>query len=161
MYELKRQHCNYKPFFNKCTDDFYVRWNAHFTQYEVLLHTYHPHHEVGEQGNPESGEDECQHKAFLPAWFGAVWNCGKQQEYQWPCQKPFNFVHFSICRKKERNSLISHHYPRLSYASLSRADNPRRMFTIVHVSSFSRVPFNYTWPCHFQPSSGYSSWIFL
>lgn len=68
-------------------------------------YTYHPHHEVGEQGNPESGQDECQHKALLPAWFAAVWNCGKQHKYQWPCQKPFNFVHFSICRTKERNSL--------------------------------------------------------
>lgn len=85
-------------------------------------HTYHPHHEVGEQGNPESGQDECQHKALLPAWFAAVWNCGKEQEYQWPCQKPFNFVHFSICRTKERNGLV---FPSLSQAQLHLFEQSR------------------------------------
>lgn len=78
-------------------------------------YTYHPHHKVGEQGNPESGQDKCQHKAPLPAWFAAVWNCGKQHEYQRPCQKPFNFVHFSLCRTKERNSWA---FPLLPQAQL-------------------------------------------
>ena len=43
----------------------------------VVLLTYdgnHPDHEVGENGDPEDGVDECEHEEFLPAapWPPAV-----------------------------------------------------------------------------------------
>lgn len=46
--------------------------------------TYHPHHEVGEDGDPQSGQDEGQHEAFLPASFGTVWDSKIEQQEQGP-----------------------------------------------------------------------------
>lgn len=46
--------------------------------------TYHPHHEVGEDGDPQSGQNEGQHEAFLPASFGTVWDGEVEQQEQRP-----------------------------------------------------------------------------
>lgn len=46
--------------------------------------THHPHHEVGEDGDPQSGQDERQHEAFLPASFGTVGDGKIEQQEQRP-----------------------------------------------------------------------------
>lgn len=35
-------------------------------------YTHHPDHKVGEDGDPDGGEDEGDHEEFLPARFGTV-----------------------------------------------------------------------------------------
>lgn len=54
--------------------------------------THHPHHEVGEDGDPQSGQNEGQHEALLPASFGTVWDGEEEQEEQRPREQPFYFV---------------------------------------------------------------------
>lgn len=43
--------------------------NALHTNY-----THHPDHEVGEDGDPEGGQNEGEHEVFLPAGLGTVWD---------------------------------------------------------------------------------------
>lgn len=54
---------------------------------KVLGHkrdTHHPDHEVGEDGNPQSGQNEGEHEASLPARLGTVWDGKEQQQEQRP-----------------------------------------------------------------------------
>lgn len=41
-------------------------------------YTHHPDHEVGEDGDPESGQKEGDHEVSLPARLGTVWDGEKQ-----------------------------------------------------------------------------------
>lgn len=46
-----------------------------------MYRTYHPHHKVGEDGDPNGGEDEREHEKLLPARFGTVWD-GEEEDQQ-------------------------------------------------------------------------------
>lgn len=62
--------------------------------------THHPHHEVGEDGDPQSGQDEGQHEAVLPASFGTVRDGKIEQQQQRPWEQPFYFVTNIPCSRK-------------------------------------------------------------
>lgn len=63
---------------------------------------HHPHHEVGEDGDPQSGQDEGQHEALLPASFGTVWDGKEEQQEQRPREQPFHFVANVPCSSEMR-----------------------------------------------------------
>ena len=46
----------------------------------LLAYTHHPDHQVGEDGDPEGGEDEGKHEELLPARFAAVWDGEEEDE---------------------------------------------------------------------------------
>lgn len=50
----------------------------------IYLPTHHPHHEVGEDSDPDSGEDEGEHEVLLPAWLGTVGDGEEKQQQQGP-----------------------------------------------------------------------------
>lgn len=66
----------------------------------IRVSTHHPHHEVGEDGDPQSGQDEGQHEAFLPASFGTVRDGKIEQQEQRPWEQPFYFVTNTPCSRK-------------------------------------------------------------
>lgn len=71
-----------------------------------LKHAYHPHHEVWEDSDPQSGEKKGEHKEILPAWLRTVWHGEVQQHQDWPWDDELHSVHSALCRKKETAQLI-------------------------------------------------------
>ena len=59
--------------------------------------THHPHHEVGEDGDPDGGEDEGEHEVLLPARFGTVGDGEEEQQEQRPRDQPLDLVHHTTC----------------------------------------------------------------
>lgn len=50
--------------------------------------SYHPDHEVGEEGDPQSGGQEGEQVPALPSRLAAVGNCAVKQEAQGPGEQP-------------------------------------------------------------------------
>lgn len=76
----------------------------HFQHFKC---THHPHHEVGEDGDPQSGQDEGQHEALLPASFGTVWDGEEEQQEQRPREQPFHFVANVPCSSEKMQVVIT------------------------------------------------------
>lgn len=60
--------------------------------------THQPHHQVGENSDPQCGNDEGQHEELLPAGLAAVGDGDAQEEDEWPGEHPFGFVPSGLCR---------------------------------------------------------------
>lgn len=75
----------------------------------VFLHpplpTHQPHHEVGEDGDPQSGGDEGDHEEPLPAGLATVGNGDTQEEDEGPGEHPLGLVPSGLCRK-QRNKEV-------------------------------------------------------
>lgn len=74
--------------------------------------THHPHHEVGEDGDPQSGQNEGQHEAFLPASFGTVGDGEIEQQEKRPREQPFYLVANVPCSRKTQTGFQE---PRMPY----------------------------------------------
>lgn len=46
--------------------------------------THQPHHQVGEDSDPQRGDDEGEHEELLPAGLAAVGDGDAQEEDEWP-----------------------------------------------------------------------------
>lgn len=155
-------HYNYTPFFNKYTKDLLsISRCMFYSVWEVLLQAL-TIHTMKQENKAIQRVDKINvsikhlsQRGLLQ--FGMV-------------QKSMNinghvkihlilFIFPSAGQRKEEQVQLSHHCPRPSYISLNTADDPRRMFTVVHVSSFSSVSLIYSWSHHSQPSSVYTSRI--
>ena len=64
---------------------------------QLLVYTHHPDHQVGEDGDPDGGEDEGKHEELLPTRFGAVWDGEEEEEEQWPGYQPFSLAANAGC----------------------------------------------------------------
>lgn len=62
-------------------------------------HTHHPDHQVGEDSNPDGGQDEGGHEEFLPARLGTVWDGDEQQQEQRPRDQPLELAAKVSCRR--------------------------------------------------------------
>lgn len=60
--------------------------------------THQPHHQVGEDSNPERGDDEGEHEELLPAGLAAVGDGDAQEEDERPGEHPLDFVPSCLCR---------------------------------------------------------------
>lgn len=54
----------------------------------LCLPPYHPHHEVGEDGDPQGGGHKSNHEPAVPAWQNTVGHSAEQQEAQRPRDHP-------------------------------------------------------------------------
>ncbi len=59
--------------------------------------THHPDHVVGEDGDPDGGQDEGEHEVSLPARLGTVGDGEEQQQQQRPREQPLHFAASSLC----------------------------------------------------------------
>lgn len=55
--------------------------------------THHPHHDVGEDGDPQRREEEGQHEEALPPWFGTIGYGEEQQHQNGPGNEKLHFIH--------------------------------------------------------------------
>lgn len=60
---------------------------------------HHPDHHIGEDGNPNSRQNEGEHEEPLPTRLSTVWDGEEQQEEQRPRQQPFHFAADATCRR--------------------------------------------------------------
>lgn len=60
--------------------------------------THQPHHQVGEDSDPQCGGDESDHEELLPAGLAAVGDGDAQEEDEWPGEHPLGFVPSCLCR---------------------------------------------------------------
>lgn len=76
---------------------------------KCFLSSYHPHHEVGEDSNPQGGSQEGDHEPAVPAWQNTVGHGAIQQEAQWPRDHPLHLRTAATCRAeaKSRHSVCS------------------------------------------------------
>ena len=65
--------------------------------------THQPHHQVGEDSDPQRGHDKGEHEEPLPAGLAAVGDGGAQEEDEWPGQHPLGFVPSCLCRGMGRS----------------------------------------------------------
>lgn len=65
-------------------------WFFFLRRPQQFMLSYHPHHQVGEDGNPERGGEEGDHEPAMPAWQNAVGHGVVQQHTQWPWYNPLN-----------------------------------------------------------------------
>lgn len=83
--------------------------------------SYHPDHEVGKEGYPESGGQEGDEVPALPSRLATVGNGAVQQEAQRPGQQPLQANTPAVCREKGNDHTLfpdkHHHYscPLLNY----------------------------------------------
>lgn len=75
--------------------------------------THHPDHEVGEDGDPQGGEEEGQHEVFLPARLGTVGDGEEQQQEQRPRDQPLKLAADTPCgvREEKKNEPHQLHNP--------------------------------------------------
>lgn len=61
---------------------------------DAFIHkgTHHPHHDIGEDGYPESREEEGQHEAALPPRLGRVGHGEVQQHQNGPGNEKLHFI---------------------------------------------------------------------
>lgn len=59
--------------------------------------THQPHHQVGEDSDPQRGKGEGEHEELLPAGLAAVGDGDAQEEDEWPGQHPLGFVPSCLC----------------------------------------------------------------
>ena len=55
-----------------------------------MLPSYHPHHEVGENGDPQGGGHKGDHEPAVPAWPNAVRHSAEEQQAQRPGDHPLH-----------------------------------------------------------------------
>ena len=60
--------------------------------------THQPHHQVGEDSDPQRGNDKGEHEELLPAGLAAVGDGDAQEEDERPGEHPLDFVPFCLCR---------------------------------------------------------------
>lgn len=60
--------------------------------------THQPHHQVGEDSDPQRGDDEGEHEELLPAGLAAVGDGDAQEEDERPGEYPLDFVPSCLCR---------------------------------------------------------------
>lgn len=66
----------------------------------VCLPPYHPHHEVGEDGDPQSGGHKGDHEPAVPAWLNAVRHSAVEQEAQRPRDHPLHPRTAATCEEQ-------------------------------------------------------------
>lgn len=80
--------------------------------------THQPHHQVGEDSDPQRGRDEGNHEVLLPAGLAAVRDGDAQEEDEWPGKYPLGLVPSCLCsgrgwspKGEERNTYRVTHLP--------------------------------------------------
>lgn len=63
--------------------------------------SYHPHHEVGEDGDPQRGGQEGDHEPAVPARPNTVGHSAVQQETQRPRDHPLDLRAAATCRGRQ------------------------------------------------------------
>lgn len=67
----------------------------------VCLSSYHPHHEVGEDGDPQGGGHKGDHEPAVPAWQNTVRHSAVEQEAQRPRDDPLHPGTAAACGEQE------------------------------------------------------------
>jgi len=66
-----------------------------------VLQSYHPHHEVGEDSDPQGGGHEGDHEPAVPAWQDTIRHRAVEQEAQRPLDQPRHPRTAASCEERE------------------------------------------------------------
>lgn len=64
-----------------------------------MRRTHHPDHHIGEDSDPNSGEEEGEHEELLPARLSTVRNREEQYQQQGPGDQPLQLVADARCTR--------------------------------------------------------------
>lgn len=67
---------------------------------------YHPHHEVGEDSDPQGGGHKGDHEPAVPAWQNTVRHSAVEQEAQRPRDHPLHPRTAAACEEQEVGHVV-------------------------------------------------------
>lgn len=102
----------------------------------LYIATHHPDHKVGEDSNPDSGQNEGHHEVFLPARLGTVGDGEVQQQQQRPRDQPLEFAADSPCSRKIHEFKYVSGMAAFAFTSFSASIAlVKRILMLLHLSS--------------------------